>query len=189
MHSFATFSPGLPNNVTATVLPDTKISGIPHRSGVQAVYIQCCTAGTLKVHWTHTPLRWGMAKVLPCIAGKSAQKEGTILPLSYQPLSERTGGRGKKIHWGARTGSLWCEGQRVAGKTEKGKKKTRREVTMTSVNYDHEGIFYNCFITHTFWHNHFASCSNYIPTNFLHWVQVEKLRKNGSSSWEFITEV
>ena len=43
--SFATFSPGLPNNVPST------------------------------------------AKVLPCIAGKSAQKVGTILPLSYQPLS------------------------------------------------------------------------------------------------------
>ena len=28
----------------------------------------------------------GMAKVLQCIAGKSAQKMGTILPLSYQPL-------------------------------------------------------------------------------------------------------
>ncbi len=28
-----------------------------------------------------------MAKVLSCIAGKSAQKVGTILPLSYQPLS------------------------------------------------------------------------------------------------------
>ncbi len=28
----------------------------------------------------------GMAKVLPCIARKSAEKVGTILPLSYQPL-------------------------------------------------------------------------------------------------------
>ncbi len=28
----------------------------------------------------------GMAKVLPCISGKSAQKVGTILALSYQPL-------------------------------------------------------------------------------------------------------
>ncbi len=28
----------------------------------------------------------GMAKVLPCIAGKSAQKVDTILQLSYQPL-------------------------------------------------------------------------------------------------------
>ena len=28
----------------------------------------------------------GMAKVLPCIAGKSAQQVGTILPLSYLPL-------------------------------------------------------------------------------------------------------
>ena len=28
---------------------------------LQAVYIQCCTAGTLQVHWTHTPLRWGSA--------------------------------------------------------------------------------------------------------------------------------
>ncbi len=46
--SFATFSPGLPNNVPSTVLP---------------VY--------------------GMANVLPCIAGKSAEKVGTILPLSY----------------------------------------------------------------------------------------------------------
>ncbi len=52
MPSFATFSPGLPNNVQAT-----KSSG--------------------------------MAKVLPCIAGKSAQKVGAILPLSYQPLSEQ----------------------------------------------------------------------------------------------------
>ena len=25
----------------------------------QAVYVQCCTAGTLKLHWTRTPLRWG----------------------------------------------------------------------------------------------------------------------------------
>ena len=28
-----------------------------------------------------------MAKVVPCIAGKSAQKVGTILPLSYLPLT------------------------------------------------------------------------------------------------------
>ncbi len=28
-----------------------------------AVYVQCCTAGTLKLHWTHTPLRWGRCAI------------------------------------------------------------------------------------------------------------------------------
>ncbi len=52
--SFATFSPGLPNNVQATVLP---VSGPPRVDTKSS----------------------GMAKVLPCNAGKSAQKAGTIL--------------------------------------------------------------------------------------------------------------
>ena len=25
-----------------------------------AVHVQCCTAGTLKLYWTRTPLRWGI---------------------------------------------------------------------------------------------------------------------------------
>ena len=33
----------------------------------------------------------GMARVLSCIAGKSAEKVGTILPLSYQPLCIQIG--------------------------------------------------------------------------------------------------
>ena len=31
-----------------------------HSLILQSVYIQCWTAGTLKVHWTHTPLRLGL---------------------------------------------------------------------------------------------------------------------------------
>ena len=34
-----------------------------------AVYIQCCTEGTLKVHWTRTPLRWGqILLVVSCLS-------------------------------------------------------------------------------------------------------------------------
>ncbi len=51
------FSPGLPNEASPTVLP-----------------VSVDTKSS------------GMAKVLPCIAGKSTKKVGTILPLSYQPL-------------------------------------------------------------------------------------------------------
>ena len=31
-----------------------------HRSRLQPVYVQCCTVGTLKLHWTRSPLRWGL---------------------------------------------------------------------------------------------------------------------------------
>ncbi len=58
MPSFATVSPELPNNVPATVL---------------SVFSVDTTSSS-------------MVKVLSCIAGKSAQKVGTILPFSYHPL-------------------------------------------------------------------------------------------------------
>ena len=73
MPSFVTFSPGLPPNVPATVLP---VFGPPivEPLGVWLLLVSIDTKSS------------GMAKVLPCIAGKSAQKVGPILLLSYLPL-------------------------------------------------------------------------------------------------------
>ena len=72
MPIFATFPPGLPNNVPAMVLPDLGHWGYGHTLSTPTVSVDTISNG--------------MAKELPCIAEKSVQKLGTILPLSNQPL-------------------------------------------------------------------------------------------------------
>ncbi len=92
-----TFSPELTNNVPATVL---SVLG-PPRVGPLVVW-SSSKFNPEANHTLSTPTvsvdikSSGMAKVLPCIAGKSAQKVGTILPLSYQPLYREGVYRGRQ---------------------------------------------------------------------------------------------